>query len=190
VSARPAGPGPGDASDAPRPGVDGGPDARARAGDAAPAPAGPLTPRARARLARHAPDKPRASCADAPPPALRLGAAQFNRREYFECHETLEAAWNDEPGPVRTLYKGILQVGVGCYHLLRGNYRGATIKLQSGAVYLEPFAPRCLGVDVARLIDDARRLRAAVVAAGPEGTDRVDRALLPRVVLDPPAPER
>jgi predicted metal-dependent hydrolase len=123
-------------------------------------------------------------CGEQPPPGLLRGIEQFNRREYFECHETLELIWNAEPGPIRTLYKGILQVGVGCYHLLRHNYRGATIKLQSGADYLQPFAPRCLGVEVDALITDARRLRAELVALGPERFEEVDLALLPIVRLD------
>lgn len=126
-------------------------------------------------------ERPRARCGDAPPAELLRAIAQFNAREYFECHETLENLWNAEPGVIRTLYKGILQVGVGCYHLLRGNYRGATIKLQTGADYLEPYAPACLGVEVALLVADARRLRGAVVAVGPERLAEVDLALLPQV---------
>ncbi len=122
-------------------------------------------------------------CGEAPSPGLLRGIEQFNRREYFECHETLELIWRAEPDPIRTLYKGILQVGVGCYHLLRHNYRGATIKLQSGADYLEPFAPRCMGVEVGSLIADARRLRAELVALGPEHFEEVDLALLPLVHL-------
>ncbi len=125
--------------------------------------------------------RPAARCGEPPSRELLHAVEQFNAREYFECHETLEAIWIVEPGPIRTLYKGILQVGVGCLHLLRGNYRGATIKLQSGADYLEPFAPRCMGVEVARLIADARRLRAELVAHGPERLAEVDRALLPQV---------
>lgn len=126
-------------------------------------------------------EQPRTRCGDPPPPALLLAIEQFNGREYFECHETLEDLWNAEPGVIRTLYKGILQVGVGCYHLLRGNYRGATIKLRTGADYIEPYAPDCQGVDVARLVADARNLHAAIVAAGPDRLREVDLALLPRV---------
>ncbi|HEU5440796.1 MAG TPA: DUF309 domain-containing protein [Ktedonobacterales bacterium] len=126
---------------------------------------------------------PAERCASPPPARLVLGIEQFNRREYFECHETLEAEWNAEPGPVRTLYKGILQVGVGCYHLLRGNYRGAILKLQSGSDYLGPFVPRCMGVEVGELIAQAQRLRAAILALGPEHLADVDLALLPQVRL-------
>jgi uncharacterized protein len=142
-----------------------------------------LNPRLAARLRRHPPGAPQATCADAPPAALRTAIEQFNRHEFFECHETLEALWNAEPGPVRTLYKGVLQVGVGCYHLLRHNYHGATVKLRSGVVYLAPFAGGCLGVDVERLITEARVLLAAVEALGPERFEQVDRTLIPRVHL-------
>src|SRR5690348_14203852 len=123
------------------------------------------------------------SCQETPPAGLLHGIEQFNRREYFECHETLEGIWNLERRPIRTLYKGILQVGVGCYHLLRGNYRGAVIKLESGAAYLEAFAPRCMGVDVARLIQDARLLRARLLELGPEHFREVDLGLLPLIQL-------
>jgi predicted metal-dependent hydrolase len=125
----------------------------------------------------------RSRCNDPPSATLLKGIEQFNRREYFECHETLEAIWIAERDPVRTLYKGILQVGVGCLHLLRGNYRGAIIKLQSGADYLEPFRPICMGVDITRLIEEARRLRATIVALGPERLAEVDLHLLPQVVV-------
>ena len=121
---------------------------------------------------------------EAPPPALLRGIEQFNHREYFECHETLEGIWIKEQRPIRTLYKGILQVGVGCYHLLRNNYRGASIKLDSGARYLEPFAPRCLGVDVARLIDDARALHRTLTGLGPEHFREIDLSLLPIIRCD------
>ncbi len=119
-----------------------------------------------------------------PPPALLHGIEQFNHREYFECHETLEGLWMKEQRPLRTLYKGILQVGVGCYHLLRNNYRGAIIKLDSGVRYLEPFAPRCMGVDVARLIADARTLHSTLIQLGPDHFREVDLSLLPIIHID------
>jgi len=142
-------------------------------------------------------------CALPPPAALLRGIEQFNQRDFFECHETLEALWNVERAEARQagaptrlrdgrlsyvgycddLYKGILQVGVGCYHLLRDNRRGALLKLQSGADYLEPFGPRCQGVEVAQLIADARRLHAAIGALGPDRLAEVDHELLPLVRL-------
>src|SRR6476469_7640879 len=124
-------------------------------------------------------------CAAPPPAALYAGIAEFNAGAYFECHETLEAIWMREPGPIRRLYQGILQVGVGFYHLRNGNYRGALNLLRSAAGYLAEFEPACLGVDVARLRADAAAVRAAVVTLGPERVGEFDLSGLPRVHYDP-----
>ena len=32
-------------------------------------------------------------CLELPPPALLTGIEEFNRAEFFECHETLEEIW-------------------------------------------------------------------------------------------------
>src|SRR4029079_15976225 len=94
-----------------------------------------------------------------PPPAdLLAGIAQFNAGEYWECHETLETIWRVEPDHIRYLYQGILQVGVGFYHLKRGNWRGAVNKPRSGLVYLAPCSPTCMGIDVAELCAEASHI--------------------------------
>jgi uncharacterized protein len=91
-------------------------------------------------------------------PDLALkGIEEFNRGEFYECHEYLEEAWMQEPGRVRFLYQGILQVGVGFYHLENGNWRGATGLLRNGAVRLKEFEPVTLGVDVAKLVRESER---------------------------------
>jgi hypothetical protein len=98
-------------------------------------------------------------------PELALkGIEEFNRGEFYECHEYLEEAWMEEPRRVRFLYQGILQVGVGFYHQQNGNWRGATGLLRNGTQRLKEFEPETLGVDVARLVRamprGARRTRA------------------------------
>jgi predicted metal-dependent hydrolase len=119
---------------------------------------------------------------DEPPPALLLeGIAQFNRGEYFEQHETLETLWRTEIRPVRRLYQGILQIGVAFHHLRRRNHHGVVYMLTRGPRYLEPFVPACQTVDVAALVDDARRAFDAVRELGPERLEAFDWALAPRV---------
>ena len=122
-------------------------------------------------------------CGEAPPPELLAGIVEFNHGRYFEQHEVLELLWRREPDDVRYLYQGILLVGVGCYHLLRGNLVGARIKLDQGVEMLRWFEPKCQGVDVARLVVDAERCLALVRALPPEQSPTFDRSLLPRVYL-------
>ncbi len=127
--------------------------------------------------ARHDP------CEEPPPPALLVGIQQFNRGEFFECHETLEALWMAEPTPLRRLYQGILQVGVAFHHQRRGNARGALGLLAKGTAHLEPFAPRGLGVEVGELLEAARRCEATLRALGPERIYELDPALVPQIRL-------
>lgn len=118
-----------------------------------------------------------------PPDLLCQGIDEFNREEFFEQHETLEALWRAEADPVRYLYQGILLVGVGMYHLRRGNYHGAVAKLTSGQKFLRWFVPVCQGVDVARLLADADRAQKEIERLGPKRLGEFDPALVPRVDL-------
>ena len=122
-------------------------------------------------------------CGEAPSLSLLAGIAQFNDGEYWECHETLETLWRVERDHVRYLYQGILQVGVGCYHLRRGNWRGAVNKFRSGLAYLEPSAPSCLGVDVARLRAEAGMILARLEALGAARVGELQSGALPKVWL-------
>lgn len=91
-------------------------------------------------------------CLDAPSSELLHAIALFNQREYWHCHEVLEALWRSEPDAIRALYQGILLVGVGYLHLERGNIRGARTKLEQGIAYLAPSLPACQSVDVGALV--------------------------------------
>lgn len=122
-------------------------------------------------------------CGEPPPPLLLTGILRFNAGEFWACHETLEELWRPEPDSVRYLYQGILQIGVGFYHLRRGNYRGAVNKLTSGREYLAPYAPACHTVDVARLLREAGGVRDRLVDAGPAHLGELLEMELPRVWL-------
>jgi len=134
------------------------------------------------RLKKTAPART-ARCDDPPPPGLLEGIEQFNRQEFFEQHETLEAIWIKEPDAVRYLYQGILQVGVGFYHWRRGNWRGAVAKLGHGLSKLEPYRPACMTIDVERLVTETVALREQLERSGaadlppfpPPGLPRVHR---------------
>ncbi|CAI0442117.1 unnamed protein product [Linum tenue] len=66
---------------------------------------------------------------------VTFGAAvdQFNRRQYYECHDSLEALWmGAEDEASRTLFHGILQCAVGFHHLFNQNHKGAMMELGEG----------------------------------------------------------
>jgi len=115
------------------------------------------------------------------PDLARKGIEEFNRGEFYECHEYLEEAWMQEPRRVRFLYQGILQVGVGFYHLKNGNWRGAVGLLRGGTERLREFEPEALGVDVTRLVEEARACLAELEKLGRNRVREFDLAEIPRV---------
>jgi predicted metal-dependent hydrolase len=102
-----------------------------------------------------------------PLPAIaREGIEAFNRGEYFEQHELLEAAWRAEAGPVRELYQGVLQVGVAYLQIERHNYLGARKIFARALRHLAVLPDVCQGIDVARLRTDARAAQAELERLG------------------------
>jgi len=101
------------------------------------------------------------------PPGLVKGIEEFNCREFFECHETLEELWRTYDGPERECLQGIIQIAVGYYHHLRGNQVGALKLLTRGLGRVQKFQPTCLGVDTTALAiaieQDLKRLENAPV---------------------------
>ena len=114
------------------------------------------------------------------------GIEQFNAGEFFDQHETLELLWRDTRTPVRGLYHGILQIGVGFHHWRNGNFHGASTLLEEGIERLRAFAPRCQGVDVDALIAEATAARERLIALGAEGMRSADiAAVAPRIRFTP-----
>jgi predicted metal-dependent hydrolase len=121
------------------------------------------------------------SCDETPPALFYTGLEQFNRGEYFEQHESLEEIWILETRPIRYLYQGILRIGVGFYKLRLNNYRGTVNHINGGIAYLQPFGDECMGVDLARLISDAARVRDRVLELGPDRLSEFDLSTLPTI---------
>jgi hypothetical protein len=120
-------------------------------------------------------------CQSKPPPLLVEGIELFNQREYYECHEVIEYAWNDEPGPVRIMYQGILQIGVACYQVQNKNWRGAMKLLQRGTPKVRRFAPDCMGINLAQLLDDAAAILQELKRLGPDWQGEFDAGLFPTI---------
>jgi len=86
------------------------------------------------------------------------GVEQFNRQEFYACHDTLEAIWMEAMEPQRTFYQGILQIAVALYHLGNDNLRGATILLGEGLTRLRRYQPTYAEVDVTALVTQSAEL--------------------------------
>jgi predicted metal-dependent hydrolase len=117
-------------------------------------------------------------CAEPLPPLAQEGVAKFNAGEYYPQHDLFEEQWMATPGPVRDLYRAILQVGVAYYQIERGNHRGALKMLLRSVQWLSILPDTCQGVDVQQLREDSYRVRAALEALPPAEIGSFDRSLL------------
>ncbi len=121
-------------------------------------------------------------CLDRLHPKAIEGLELFNEGKYWRAHEALEAAWREERGPIRELYRGILQAAVVYLHVSRFNYPGA-VKVYSRCLrWLNPWPDNCRGVEVGRLRQDLEMVMKKVNALGPENLERFDISLLKPVI--------
>lgn len=120
---------------------------------------------------------------DAPPAGVLKGIALFNRRQFYEQHEEIEAEWHAEHGPIRTLYQGLLQIGVGFHHALNGNSRGAIALLTDGVAKTSGFLPRALGIDTAKLVAETQACLDRLRDLGPANIADFDRATIPTIAF-------
>jgi predicted metal-dependent hydrolase len=93
------------------------------------------------------------------PPEFWQGVEQFNQREFYACHDTLEALWLEATEPEKTFYQGILQIAVALYHLGNQNLRGAIILLGEGMNRLGRYQPSFAGIATTQLLDQSRALQ-------------------------------
>jgi uncharacterized protein len=102
-------------------------------------------------------------------PEFAKAITLFNSGDYYACHDTLEAIWNDSWQCDRAFYQGILQIAVGLYHLKSQNWHGAAILLGEGTSRLPAYLPDYQSIDVATLLEDSLHILRTVQISGKEG---------------------
>lgn len=118
------------------------------------------------------------------PDGIREGIELFNKRRFFEQHEVIEHEWHAERGPIRRLYQGILQIGIGFYHALNGNYRGAVSLLTDGIEKTSDFLPGALGIDTQKLVAESRHCLDQIMVLGADRIGAFDASCIPVIELD------
>ncbi|MBE9039787.1 DUF309 domain-containing protein [Oscillatoriales cyanobacterium LEGE 11467] len=92
-------------------------------------------------------------CSNLLPVEFWQGVEEFNQRQFYACHDTLEAIWLESGDPQKTFYQGILQIAVACYHLSNHNWKGALMLLGEGIHRLRKYEPDYGGINIENLVD-------------------------------------
>ncbi len=134
----------------------------------------------------HPPPRQLEGCGDPPSRAAVAGLLAFNQGRFFDQHEYLELAWNEEERPVRDVYQGILQVGVAFLQMERGNRRGALKMFRRGLPRLRGVADVCQGIDVAAVREAAELINRRLSEKEADKSFDIAECTFPRVAFDNP----
>jgi predicted metal-dependent hydrolase len=110
-------------------------------------------------------------------PLAIQGLESFNHGRYFEAHEELEHAWNEDQSPGRDLYRAVLQIAVAYLQIERGNYNGAVKMFLRARQWFEPLPPVCRGINLGRLRQEAQQAHQHLLELGPQQIQSFDRSL-------------
>lgn len=124
-------------------------------------------------------------CNGSPSGELLQAFGEFNRGDWFDCHETLEELWVGSAHEIRWFYQGLLQIAVALHHWRNGNYGGAVSLLTSGTDYLRRVSPVCQRIEVAALTMAADGCKEELIRLGPERMAELPAALIPKLRLSP-----
>jgi hypothetical protein len=125
----------------------------------------------------------RTECSDSPSGEILQALGEFNRGDWYDCHETLEDLWIGSEDEPRWFYQGLLQVAVALHHWRNGNYGGAISLLNGGIGYLQRVRPVCQRIEVARFIAETERFREELTRLGPERMTELPSEIFPKMRL-------
>ncbi len=117
-------------------------------------------------------------CQEALPDLAVQAVEQFNIGEYYHQHDMFEEQWMHTTGPVRDLYRAVLQVGIAYFQITRGNHRGALKMLLRSVQWFALLPDVCQGIDIKQLREDSFRVRAELERINPADIANFDRSLL------------
>lgn len=109
------------------------------------------------------------------------GIKLFNDHDYFSAHDFFENMWNETDGNNKLFFQGLVQVLVGCYHIVCGNIRGAVSQFSKSKSKLKKFSPVYLNVNVNKLIEDISVIENQIYEFRLKKINSIDLNLLPKI---------
>lgn len=109
------------------------------------------------------------------------GIELFNTAHFFEAHDYFEALWIESSGEERLFYQGMVQMAVGCFHLISGNYKGSLSQFNKGTTKLKNYVPKYYRVNVEKLLKDIDVLRTDLNLHFENRLDKIDLKKIPKL---------
>ncbi|BDA39747.1 DUF309 domain-containing protein [Candidatus Atelocyanobacterium thalassae] len=106
------------------------------------------------------------------------GIRQFNKQEFYACHDTLESIWIETIDLDKYFYQGILQISVGCYHLINNNWHGAVTSLGEGIKKLRNYQPTYKNVNISQFLEESENLLMYLHNINPDSIAEISMVLI------------
>ena len=90
---------------------------------------------------------------------ISKGIDLFNSADFFAAHDFFEDIWIESEQKDRLFFQGLVQVSVGSYHLICGNYKGAVSQYKKASEKLTKYPPVYYGVDLEKLLSAVEKLQ-------------------------------
>jgi uncharacterized protein len=117
-------------------------------------------------------------------PRYLAGLRLYHQGHYWDSHEEWEEIWRESEGAERHFYQALIQLDAALIHTDRGHWGGVANLLARSLSHLEQ-CPECLlGMDVARLREQLRAYRKAVLALREGHAERFDPTLRPGLEVE------
>ncbi|HSH01516.1 MAG TPA: DUF309 domain-containing protein [Anaerolineae bacterium] len=115
----------------------------------------------------------------------KKGIEAYNAGQFYDAHEHLEHAWQEDSSVGRELYRGILQVAVAYYQISRGNYRGAVKMCLRARQWLDPLPDQCRTINIAQLRQEFETNYQTITDLGPDNLDKFDLSTIQPIPIVP-----
>ncbi len=83
---------------------------------------------------------------------ISVGIALFNDSDFFAAHDFFEDLWMECERDERFFYQGMVQVSVGSYHLISGNYKGCVSQYKKAIKKFYKYLPVYKNIDLIQLL--------------------------------------
>ncbi|MDP3149893.1 MAG: DUF309 domain-containing protein [Ignavibacteria bacterium] len=89
---------------------------------------------------------------------LLTAIEQFNNADFFSAHSSFETIWSKCRTGEKEFLHGLVQLSVGMFHLISGNFKGAVSQLRKSVEKLEKFAHEFCEIDVFYVVSKSKNL--------------------------------
>ncbi|PJA95290.1 MAG: hypothetical protein CO129_12460 [Ignavibacteriales bacterium CG_4_9_14_3_um_filter_34_10] len=112
---------------------------------------------------------------------LSVGIKLFNNHDFFSAHDFFENMWMNSDKVNKLFLQGMVQVSVGSYHAVCGNYNGAESQYKKALIKLSKFSSNFCEINVEFLINNIKLMLEEINKVKTKKKTVIDLNLLPTI---------